>query len=80
MVVVLQIAHEAVRVAADMTACLIYKLVEIVGRVHLFQNVQIVFEASDGFGLVPWFLGDLSFVGGQSLSRDAVIAEHAPVL
>ena len=47
---------------------------------HSLEDRQIVLEATNRLRLVPWLLGDLPFVGGQTLSGSTFGSKHTPVL
>ena len=80
LVVLLQVAHETVGVTANVAPRLIDKLVKIIRRMHLFQDMKIMLKAANSLWFVPRFARDLSLIRCKSFPSDAILAENTPVL
>lgn len=75
-----QIVNHLIGVSADVFPGFIRKYLQVVRGVHLFEDLQVLFEIPNGFRLVPGFSGDFPLVGSQSLLGYSVRVEHFPVL
>ena len=82
MKIALEVVHQLVRIASNMTPSFINKHIDIIRRVHLLENLQIDLELLNYLAstLIPRLMENGSIIGSKPLLIDAICMKMFPVL
>ena len=82
-VVVVEVAKHlidsVVTITFDVASGLVDQHLQVVRRVELLQQFEILLKVMDSIGQVVWLLCDLTLIRGKSVSVDTVSVENFPV-
>ena len=78
--ILLDSVHQWMSITANMSSSLVDQHIHIVWRVHLFQDLKVVFKVTNGLWLHVWLLSYLSLVRSESFPAYSVSTQVVPVL